>query len=60
MSELRDPFIRALSLTRSYDEEDEVDDADLEAREKQMEQQRKVERAKRAPKPLDEVRGALD
>ncbi|KAK9862722.1 hypothetical protein WJX84_007116 [Apatococcus fuscideae] len=54
MGELRDPFLRALSLKEVHEEEDEMDDAAQEAEELQAERIREAELLSRKPKSMDE------
>ncbi|KAK9828359.1 hypothetical protein WJX74_010700 [Apatococcus lobatus] len=57
MGELRDPFLRALSLKEVHEEEDEMDDAAQEAEELQAERIREAELLSRKPKSMDEGGG---
>lgn len=57
LSELRDPFTRAMSLQDEYEKEDE-EDAIIDHKEVEAEKaMRVVEQLERAPKPLDEGGG---
>ncbi|DBB16519.1 TPA: hypothetical protein ACH3X3_014785 [Trebouxia sp. C0006] len=53
MSELRDPFLRAISMQHTYEAEDEVDEAADDAAEAQEERVRQASQVSSTPEPHD-------
>lgn len=57
LNELRDPFLRALSLRDTHEREDELDEEEEDRQAEQAARDKVAERALTAPKPLDQGGG---